>query len=321
MEDSLDMAYKYPFSEEAKSVIAEKGPKSIEYKYLELGKSRLEAALSGKQSFFEMKLDNIKLSYVISYIYARMLASASGNESIIRAFASGEAKRSGMALANEPKSVLLRLAKQFSFNMMSSKEEEFIISLSEYLQKKPNGERYTLVNMKLKDGNIMLSKEELQRILEHSIYIKVLSGLPLPKGQLPKEIIDYYSSSKIKLPQSKLKHTATSQESAWIENVLATPIPDVRHRAVNLVLAPYLVNVKGMSVEDATSAIMKYIDECKRINPNTDVSEVYIRYQCNYAKNKGMRPLSISKAKELLGEYVDFGEFNESKKIEKKATK
>ena len=62
-----------------------------------------------------------------------------------------------------------------------------------------------------------------------------------------------------------------------------------------------------MDVEQAVEIIKKYIDECKQLNPNTDVSETYIRYQCNYAKNKGMRPLSLSKARELLGEYVDLG--------------
>lgn len=305
--EELDMAYKYPFSDEARKVIAEHGPKGIEYKYLELGKDRIEAALNKKQSYFRIEIENVKLGYVISYIYARMLASASGNAALIRAFASGEARRSGMALKEETVENVLKLAKQLSYGALSGGEGEFIVGFAEYLQKKPQGEDFSLVNMKLKNGYVILDRNELSKVLERAIYLKVLSGLPIPKAQLPKEVSDYYASANIKLPEAQSKRSTLAQGSTWVDKVLATPIPDVRHRTVNLVLAPYLINVKGLAVEEATSVIMKYIDECKQINPNTDVSEAYIRYQCNYAKNKGMRPLSLSKARELLGEYVDLG--------------
>jgi hypothetical protein len=305
--EEIDIAYKYPFSEEAKNVISEKGPKQIEYKYLELGKDRVEAAMNKKQSYFKIELENVKLGYIISYIYARMLVSASSNASLIKSFAAGEAKRSGMALRDEPASVIMRMAAQLSYNVSSTNSDEFIVSFTEYLMKAPKSENFALVNMKLKNGFVILDRSELSKVLEHSVYLKVLTGLPIPKGQLPKEVVDYYASSKIKLPESAIKPSTFSQGSTWVDKVLATPIPDVRHRTVNLVLAPYLVNVKGMGVEEATELIKKYIEECKQLNPNTDVSETYIRYQCNYAKNKGMRPLSLVKARELLGEYVDLG--------------
>ena len=305
--EEIDIAYKYPFSEEARAVIAEKGPKQIDYRYLELGRDRVEAAMNKKQSYFRIEIENVKLGYVISYIYARMLVSASANPLLIKAFASGEAKRSGMALREETDQTIMGLAKQLSYNVSSNGSSEFIISFPEYLMKKPSGEHYALVNMKLKNGFVIMDRSELSRALEHSIYLKVMSGLPIPKGQLPKEVLDYYSSSKIKLPESMSKRAPALQGSTWVDTVLATPIPDVRHRTVNLVLAPYLINVKGMDVEQAVETIKKYIDECKQLNPNTDVSETYIRYQCNYAKNKGMKPLSLSKARELLGEYVDLG--------------
>ena len=305
--EEIDIAYKYPFSDEARTVIAEKGPKQIDYRYLELGRDRVEAAMNKKQSYFRIEIENVKLGYVISYIYARMLVSASANPLLIKSFASGEAKRSGMALREETDQTIMRLAKQLSYNVSSNGSNEFIISFPEYLMKKPSGEHYALVNMKLKNGFVIMDRAELSRALEHSIYLKVMSGLPIPKGQLPKEVLDYYASSKIKLPDSMSKQAPALQGSTWIDKVLATPIPDVRHRTVNLVLAPYLINVKGMEVEQAVETIKKYIDECKQLNPNTDVSETYIRYQCNYAKNKGMRPLSLLKARELLGEYVDLG--------------
>ena len=51
-------------------------------------------------------------------------------------------------------------------------------------------------------------------------------------------------------------------------------------------------------------AVNDYIKKCKEINPDTNVNESYIRYQVRYSKAKGMKPLSLQKAKELLGETV-----------------
>ena len=105
--------------------------------------------------------------------------------------------------------------------------------------------------------------------------------------------------SGIKLPEKGQK------TFRWIERLLQTPIPDVRHRTVNLILAPYLVNVRNMSPEEAFKVINDYIERCKKVNPDTKIGEQYIRYQCNYAKKRGMRPLALQKAKELLGGLVE----------------
>ena len=80
----------------------------------------------------------------------------------------------------------------------------------------------------------------------------------------------------------------------------------MRHRVVNLILAPYLINVRGMSEEGAFKTISAYIERCRAVDPNTKVNDSYIKYQCAYAKKKGLRPLSLVHARELLGSYVDF---------------
>ncbi len=95
--------------------------------------------------------------------------------------------------------------------------------------------------------------------------------------------------------------------TSWIEKLLTTPIPDVRHRTVNLILAPYMMNVRKLDEDAAVKVISEYIDRCKLVNPSTNVNESYIRYQCRYSKTKGMRPLAASRAKELLAEMIEFG--------------
>jgi len=48
----------------------------------------------------------------------------------------------------------------------------------------------------------------------------------------------------------------------------------------------------------------------KELNPNTRVGESYIAYQVRYAKRKGLKPLSLNRAKELLGGIINFDELN-----------
>ena len=110
----------------------------------------------------------------------------------------------------------------------------------------------------------------------------------------------------VKLPERRLALDLKGGAYAWIEKLLATPIVDVRHRSVNLILAPYFTNVKGLDEEEATKAVMEYIERCKAVNPNTRINEAYIRYQCKYAKNRGLKPLSLVKARELLADVIEF---------------
>ena len=101
-----------------------------------------------------------------------------------------------------------------------------------------------------------------------------------------------------------------SKTDNWVEKLLATPIADIRHRTVNLILAPYLVNTKGMSVDQATKIICEYIERCKLLDPATRVNERYVRYQCDYAKKRGLKVLSLDRAKELLGSALDINVLN-----------
>ena len=46
-------------------------------------------------------------------------------------------------------------------------------------------------------------------------------------------------------------------------------------------------------------------EKCKIIDPNTKITDSYIRYQCGYAKKRGLKPLSFKRAKELLGDFLE----------------
>ena len=50
-------------------------------------------------------------------------------------------------------------------------------------------------------------------------------------------------------------HISRGNVIPWIEKLLDTPIDDYRKNAVNLILAPYLINVRKLSYDAALNII------------------------------------------------------------------
>jgi hypothetical protein len=53
-------------------------------------------------------------------------------------------------------------------------------------------------------------------------------------------------------------HTNNNQVIPWIENLLMTPLPDYRKMIIWLILSKYLINVRGLSYEQAFSIIKQW---------------------------------------------------------------
>ncbi len=295
-EASLEFAYKYPFSKEAKEYVARLAPR-FDSAMMEMGKSRLEHALvRSRIDYSTSKLKEVRHKSILSYIYARMLVSALNSKIAVDRYVRAEARRCGEALREESDGNIIRLAKELGVDI--SYDNGFSMHFSGFLKLSPKTPEYALARQDLGKGMVSMQKYKAAGIIESAIKAEVSKGLPIPAKELPREVVLY--SKGIKVPVPKISIKADERRYDWIAKLLATPIADVRHRVVNLVLAPYLVNVKGMSEDDAVKAIADYIERCKQIDPTTRVNESYIRYQCRYAKARGSRPLSYDKAAELL---------------------
>jgi hypothetical protein len=59
-------------------------------------------------------------------------------------------------------------------------------------------------------------------------------------------------------------HTNNNQIIPWIENLLRTPLPDHRKTIIWLILSRYLINVRGITYEDAFSDIKKWVTICNK---------------------------------------------------------
>ncbi len=301
--EQLDFAYKYPFSSDAKAVLESLKINAIDYRYMELGKERIMGDMDKNIHIVNISLENVKISEILSYAYARMIVSALDDKQALSNFIEGEQRRAGETMKSDTAENLMKIASELKVKIIDNKSE-FLISLGGYLKNIPKGDNAALVNQKLSGGFIIISRPLLVGLLASASKSAIMHGLPIRREELPKDIIKFSKTFTFKPAMTITVKGGNSR--AWIERVLETPIPDVRHRVVNLVLAPYLVTVKKMSPEDAYAIILDYIERCKKINPDTKINEQYIMYQCRYAKSKGLKPLSLVKARELLAGMINF---------------
>lgn len=303
LEQRLDFAYRYPFSKAAKGLVLELNPEFSE-KYLREGVLRLRGALNEKSIHFaRAEMHDIKLAYLMSYVYARMVASALNEKRALFVYVTAEAARVSEALLDDNTEDFMAVAEELDAGITAS-SGSFAIRFENFLKHAPDAEEFNLSRQALEKGFINMSKAEAARFIAEMARQEMMRGLPIPLRELPKAAVEHAKS----LRQEYAAHEPSSTRTgsfAWVERLLAAPIPDIRHRAVYKILAPYLVNVKGLPEEEASAVIINYIERCKELDPNTRITPEYIKYQCRYARERGLRPLSLAKAKELLGSVID----------------
>jgi hypothetical protein len=313
MGDRLDIAYMYPFSSEAKLIVAEQ-PNAISARYLAMSRDHVEAALSSGLRYVPARLTYVKMDYVMTYLYSRMLVSALNSTGMARAYARAEARRSADAAFSQQGGGPIRLGKELGLEVREQDAQEanpdgrrFVVPFAAYVGNAPRMEGSGLVNQRLGGGWIALGAAGLRGLLEAMTEREIMRGLPIRHSDLPKEVIAYARSNRLNVIEREgvVGPRPGERSTGWIERLLRSPIADVRHRTVNLILAPYLTNVRGLGAAEATKLIVEYIERCKQVEPNTKVNERYIAYQCEYAKKRGLRPLSFARAKEMLSGTAD----------------
>ena len=82
---------------------------------------------------------------------------------------------------------------------------------------------------------------------------------------------------------------------AWIERLLQTPIPDYRKLVIDLVLSPYLINVRKLPYEESYKIIKEWLDKCNDMKKldNYRNFEYRINYALTNSLKKQIPPMSI----------------------------
>jgi hypothetical protein len=87
----------------------------------------------------------------------------------------------------------------------------------------------------------------------------------------------------------------------WIDSqVLANPFPDCRKIIVDLILAPYLINIKKMSYNESYQIIKGWLDKCNSLQ-KLDNYQNFVNYRLysalKAATQKGIGPMNFYKIK------------------------
>jgi Primase X len=79
----------------------------------------------------------------------------------------------------------------------------------------------------------------------------------------------------------------------WIERLLKTPIPDYRKYCIWRILAPYLINIKRLSLDEAFDIIDNWLINCNDLKPLDFDTETKINDCVTNAVDKGYLPISL----------------------------
>ena len=77
----------------------------------------------------------------------------------------------------------------------------------------------------------------------------------------------------------------------WIEKLLNIPISDFRKNATNLILAPYLINIKKLSYQESFNILIEWLKRCDSIR-KLDFNPMYLaKSALNIASQKRIPPM------------------------------
>ena len=116
---------------------------------------------------------------------------------------------------------------------------------------------------------------------------------------IQKKIDQEKQRQKILVERSKNKFVGSSNYYNWIEKLTQTPIEDFRKLVVDLILAPYLINIRKISYQESYTIIKDWLDKCNELErlDNERNFEYRIKYELKNAINKQIGPMSKEKIK------------------------
>lgn len=79
----------------------------------------------------------------------------------------------------------------------------------------------------------------------------------------------------------------------WIEKLLNTPISDFRKNATNLILAPYLVNIKKLSYQQSFDILTDWLLKCNSFNKLDFNPDYLVKNALSTAIQKGIPPMKL----------------------------
>jgi hypothetical protein len=167
--------------------------------------------------------------------------------------------------------------------------ESYLGLVSRYeLAKNP---KWKLARQELDAGTIWMGDNMLNDLFGDCASAAIAEGVRnLRKGTFPKQLAEVKSEVIQYVPSPKPR---TNKGYLYVEDLLAHPVSDGRHRLTWLVLAPYLVNVKKLDDEQAIEKIRAFVAAAGE----TSAMRRFIEYNVRRARRNGLLPPTFSTLK------------------------
>ena len=151
--------------------------------------------------------------------------------------------------------------------------------------------KWKLARQELDRGVVRMSDNMLNDLFGDCAGAAIADGVRnLRKGPFPRQLQGVKSSVIQYVPSPKPK---TNKGYLYVEDLLAHPVSDGRHRLTWLVLAPYLVNVKKLDDEQAIEKIRAFVAAAGE----TSAMRRFIEYNVRRARRNGLLPPTFSTLK------------------------
>ncbi len=167
--------------------------------------------------------------------------------------------------------------------------EGYLTLTSKYeLAKNP---KWKLARQELDRGSIRMSDNLVNDFFGDCTFAAIAEGVRnLRRAPFPKQLLGVKSDVIQYVPSPRPK---TNKGYLYVEDLLAHPVSDGRHRLTWLVLAPYLVNVKKLDDEQAIEKIRAFVAAAGE----TSAMRRFIEYNVRRARRNGLLPPTFSTLK------------------------
>lgn len=150
---------------------------------------------------------------------------------------------------------------------------------------------WKLARQELDRGIVQLTDNMLNDFFGDCTVAAIAEGVRnLRKAPFPRQLLGVKEDVIQYVPSPKPR---TNKGYLYVEELLAHPVSDGRHRLTWLVLAPYLVNVKKLDDEQAIEKIRAFVQAAGE----TSSMRRFIEYNVRRARRNGLLPPTISTLK------------------------
>jgi len=183
------LAAKYPFLKDSSQYLKDMG---ITLEKLTTGVAYERARLMGKERVLEA-IDNGAIEdhpmasevdssiELLSYPIARMIVSAVADQMLVNRYAIAESKKADERLRMEELPFIISVADELGLEVLAD-DGQMLVHFSDFLRfsSAMRSRDWKLVNQKLVNGRVIVTKRRLVRLIQHLLATKITAELPLP---------------------------------------------------------------------------------------------------------------------------------------------